>query len=210
MNPAREIELLSEDEYFELDERSPTKHEFWHGQIVAMAGARPRHVQIVNRVANALTNRLSETPYEVGTSDLKVRASDETYVFPDVVVWCENAQFDARRPTVLVTPLVLVEILSPSTRNIDRGAKLAAYQTIPSLLDYLIVWPDMVQIEHYARQTETDWRFRRYLNRSQTIEFAALELEIPVSEFYRRLDVPEGIFTLETPFETDDAAREES
>ncbi|BCM92174.1 hypothetical protein IAD21_04053 [Abditibacteriota bacterium] len=203
MNAARQIELLSEDEYFELDERSTRKHEFWCGQVILRKAATPQHVILAGQIVTALATRLSETLCEVGTSDLKVKANDEIYVFPDVVVWCENAQLDACRDNVLLNPLVLVEILSLSTESIDRGAKLAAYQTISSLLDYLIVWPDMVQIEHYARQNETDWRFRRYLNRNQTIEFAALGLEIPVAEFYRRLDVPEGVINLELPFESE-------
>lgn len=200
MNAARNIELLSEDEYFALDERSSIKHEFWSGQVVAMAGAAPRHVNLAGQVVTSLNIRLNSTTCLAGSGDLKVKSNDDAYVFPDVVVWCEDAQWDERRPDILLTPLVLVEILSPSTQGIDRGAKLAAYQTIPSLLDYLIIWPHMVQIEHYARQTETDWRFRRYLNRSQTIEFAALNLEIPVAEFYRRLDVPEGIIALAPSF----------
>ena len=204
MSAAPEIKLLSEDEYFALDEASSTKHEFWNGYIVAMAGAAPRHNRITNRVSYALTSRLLNTNCEVTTSDQKIKAEDQVFAYPDVVVSCEDEQFDPRRPHVLLNPHILVEILSPSTRNTDRGAKLAAYQNLPSLLDYLIVWPHMVRVEHYARQNETDWRFRRLLNRNQIIEFAALELIIPVEEFYRRLDVPEGVLNLELPFEEDE------
>ncbi len=204
MTAALKIESLTEDEYFALEERSSTKHEFWNGTIVAMAGAAPRHNRITMRVARALANRLDDTGCEVTTSDQKIKTEDAVFTYPDVVVSCEDEQFDPRRPHVLLNPHILVEVLSPSTRNTDRGAKLAAYQGLPSLLDYLIVWPDMVQIEHYARQNETDWRFRRYLNRSQTIEFAALGLEVPVEEFYRRLDLPEGILNLELPLEEED------
>ena len=204
MTAAPKIEHLTEDEYFALEERSETKHEFWNGYLVAMAGAAPRHNRITMRVARALANRLDDTGCEVTTSDQKIKAKDAVFTYPDVVVSCEDEQFDPRRPHVLLNPHILVEVLSPSTRNTDRGAKLAAYQALPSLLDYLIVWPDMVQIEHYARQTETDWRFRRLLNRTQLIEFAAHGLTIPVEEFYRRLDVPEGVAHLELPFESDD------
>lgn len=204
MTAAPQFEPAAEDEYFALEERSLTKHEFWNGYIVAMAGAAPRHNRITNRVAYALTSRLLDTNCEVTTSDQKIKAEDQVFAYPDVVVSCEDEQFDPRRPHVLLNPHILVEILSPSTQNTDRGAKLAAYQTLPSLLDYLIVWPDMVQIEHYARQTETDWRFRRLLSRNQIIEFAAQELTIPVEEFYRRLDVPEGVLNLELPFESEE------
>ncbi len=204
MNAALQIELVSEDHYFALDEASQTKHEFWNGHIVAMAGAAPIHNRITTRIVTALANRLADTNCEVTSSDQKIKAGETIFTFPDVVVSCEDEQFDAVRPHVLLNPHILVEILSPSTRNRDRSAKLAAYQTLPSLLDYLIVWPDMVQIEHYARQTETDWRFRRLLNRNQLIEFAAQGLTIPVEEFYRRLDVPEGVLNLELPREEDE------
>ena len=202
--PKLEERIYTEDEFFEIEAHSDEKLEFWHGVIVAMATAVPRHARITNRIANAFTNRLLGNGCEVTTSDQKIKASDQVFTLPDVVVSCEDEQFDPRRPHILLNPHVLVEVLSPSTRNTDRGAKLAAYQSLPSLLDYLIVWPNMVQIEHYARHNETDWLFRRYLNRSQIIHLVCHRLEIPVEEFYRFLDVPEGVLNLELPFETDE------
>ncbi len=128
MSAAPEIKLWSEDEYFALDESSQTKHEFWNGYLVAMAGAAPRHNRITMRVALAFANRLDDTNCEVTTSDQKIKAEDQVFAYPDVVVSCEDEQFDPRRPHVLLNPHILVEILSPSTRNTARGAKLAAYQ----------------------------------------------------------------------------------
>jgi len=195
--------LYSEEEYFAFDDASEIRHEFWNGYIVAMAMAMPIHNRIVNRVEVALSNLLRDTNCEVASSDQKIKASDTVFALPDVVVSCEDEQFDPRRAGVLLNPHVLVEVLSPSTGTTDRNAKLAAYQSLPSLLDYLIVWTDMVRVEHYARQNETDWRFRRLLNRSETVELAMNDLKIPVSEFYRRLDIPEGVINLELPFQTD-------
>lgn len=202
--PQLKEQLSSEDEYFALEEQSDIKYEFWNGHVVAMATAVPRHARIANRIAYALTGRLLGSGCEVTTSDQKIKAGDAIFTLPDVVVACEDEQFDARRTHVLLNPHVLVEVLSPSTRNADRGAKLAAYQSLPSLLDYLIVWPDMVRVEHYARQNDTDWLFRRYLNSTQTILFVCHNLQIPVEEFYRFLDVPEGVINLELPFDFDE------
>ena len=202
--PNLKEQLYSEDEYFALEAESEEKFEFWNGYIVAMATAVPRHARIANRIARALTNRVLGQGCEVTTSDQKIKAGDAIFTLPDVVVSCEDEQFDPKRTHILLNPHVLVEVLSPSTRNRDRTTKLEAYQSLPSLLDYLIVWPDMVRIEHYARQSETDWRFRRYLNRSQSISFVCHNLEIPVEEFYLYLDVPEGVLNLELPFETDE------
>jgi len=196
--------LLSEEEYFAFDDASEWRHEFWNGYIVAMAGAMPVHNRIVTRVVISLSNHLSDTNCEVVSSDQKIKASEAVFTFPDVVVSCEDEQFDPRRAGVLLNPHVLVEVLSPSTGTTDRGAKLAAYQSLPSLQDYLIVWTDMVRVEHYARQSETDWRFRRLLNRSETLELALHDLKIPVAEFYRRLEIPEGVINLELPFQSED------
>ncbi len=203
--PNRIEQLATEDEYFALEETdSDTRYEFWNGTIVAMATAVPRHSRIVNRIAYSLTSRLLGKGCEITTSDQKVKTAEQIFTLPDVVVSCENEQFDPRWTHVLLNPHILIEVLSPSTRNKDRGAKLAAYQALPSLLDYLIVWPNMVQIEHYARQSETDWLFRRYLNRSQSIHLVCRQLEIPVEEFYLFLDIPEGVLTLELPFDADE------
>ena len=203
-HPQLKEQLLTEEEYFALEEQSDIKYEFWHGHIVAMAGAAPIHNRIVNRIEFALTSRLLDTNCEIASSDQKIKASAGVYTLPDVVVSCEDEQFDPIRTHVLLNPHILVEVLSPSTDAHDLGDKLAAYQSLPSLLDYLIVWTNMVRVEHYARQNEIDWRFRRLLNRSQTVEFASHALQIPVAEFYRRLDVPEGIINLQLPFEEEE------
>lgn len=139
MSVAHETELQSEEKYFALDEASQTKHEFWNGRVVAMTDVSLHHVRVSSRICFALSSRVLDQKWEVVSSRQKIKSSDAIFTFPDVVVSWEDEQFDPRRPHVLLNPHILVEILSPSTRNTDRGAKLAAYQALPSLLDTLIV-----------------------------------------------------------------------
>lgn len=197
---------MDEDEYFALEARSPfKKHEFFNGYVVAMAGVLPVHVTIAAQISCALNNRLNSTTSQAGGNDLKVRIAEEKInCFPDVVVWCQNARFDPVRKGVLLSPIVIFEVLSPSTQRTDRGIKLGAYLQIPELQDYLIVASEMVFIEHYSRINADDWRFRRYTNREQIISFAALNLEISVAEVYHKSEVPEGALQLELDWDEDE------
>lgn len=183
-------------EYFALEAKSEIKHELWWGERIVMAGAHPDHVTLAANALRALANRLDDTPCQVGASDLRVSIDNaENYVYPDIVVWCEDAQWDETAPLpTLLTPIIIVEVLSRSTQLRDRREKLNAYRNLPSLSDYLMLSPNAVSVEHYARSEDSDaWINHHYTQRSQTVRLAAFELEIEVAEFYRRLNVPEGL-----------------
>ena len=185
---------MTVEAYFELEDNSELKHELWWGEPVAMAGALPQHVTVAANVLRTLANQLDGTPCQAGVSDLRVAINDDNYVFPDVVVWCEDAQWDETRGDTLLTPLVIFEVLSPGTQLRDRREKLDAYRDLPSLRDYLMVSPERVSIDHYARTAQSEvWSNRRYIRRAQIVRLETLGIEIEVAEFYRRLDVPEGL-----------------
>ena len=183
-------------EYFALEAKSEIKHELWWGEIIAMAGAHPDHVTVATNTVLVLGNRLADTPCQAGVSDLRLGVDDaQNYVYPDVIVWCEDAQWDETTPLpTLLTPLVIVEVLSRSTQLRDRREKLNAYRDLPSLRDYLMIAPDAVSVEHYARDENSDgWINHHYTRRAQIVRLAAFDFEIEVAQFYRRLDVPEGL-----------------
>ena len=187
-------------EYFILEANSEIKHELWWGELIAMAGALRQHNTLTAQISRALNNRLDDTPCQAGVSDLRVAINNaENYVYPDVVVWCDDAQWDEMRGDTLLTPLVIVEVLSPGTQLRDRREKLDAYRELPSLRDYLMVSPERVSIDHYFRADESEiWSNRRYVWRAQTVRLAALDTEIEVAQFYRRLDVPEELRSMAT------------
>lgn len=187
---------VSKAEYFALEAKSEIKHELWWGEMVAMAGAHPDHVTVAANAFRAIDNHLDATPCQAGVSDLRLGVDEaENYVYPDVIVWCEDAQWDETTPLpTLLTPIVIVEVLSRSTQLRDRREKLNAYRNLPSLRDYLMISPDVVSVEHYARDDDGDaWINHHYTQRAQTVRLAAFDTQIEVAEFYRRLDVPEGL-----------------
>lgn len=191
--PKWEEQLFTEKEYLALEEASDTRHEFWFGRIIAMAGAKDSHVSLASQASRALNNRLDDTPCQAGTGDLRIRLNDKNYAYPDVVVWCDDAKWDDQSHVTLLNPRVLIEVLSASTGARDRGIKLESYTRIPELLDYLIVSQNRVFIEHYRRVDSETWQRKTYNRRDQNVHFAFENLEIPVSEIYRRVDVPEQL-----------------
>lgn len=185
----------SKAEYFALEAESDLKHELWWGERIVMAGAHPDHVTLAANAFRALDSRLDDTPCQAGVSDLRLSIDDaENYVYPDVVVWCEDAQWDETAPLpTLLNPLVIVEVLSRSTQLRDRREKLNAYRNLPSLRDYLMLSPNAVSVEHYARSENSDaWINHHYTQRAQIVHLAAFDSQIEVAEFYQRLNVPEG------------------
>ncbi len=204
-----ENRLYTEEEYLEMDEKSEIALEFYDGIIIPrgggtlenpdlMAGATKKHVVLATQATVAISRRLDDSPCQAGQSDLRVKLEGQKkFFYPDVMVWCDDARFEGKDERTLLTPLILIEVLSVSTGHTDRGSKLEIYQQIPSLLDYLIVSQNRVYIEHYRRLEAERWEFISYNRREQTIHFGAQGLEVPVSEIYRRVAVPEQMILFE-------------
>jgi Uma2 family endonuclease len=190
MGHAQVRPLYSLQEYYSLEEEANFRHEYCGGEIYMMAGASPRHVRIATQIATSLNNRLADSSCYAGTSDqrLRIEAAD-LVTYPDVVVLCEDANFDPLNSYTLLEPCLIVEVLSPSTGKYDQSTKLEAYKLIPTLSDYLIVWQDKICIEHHAREGE-NWTERRFQKRDDVVALASFAIELPLSEIYRRLDLP--------------------
>lgn len=203
--------IYTEEEYLEMDEKSEVPLEFYDGIIIPrgggtlenpdlMAGATKKHVVLATQATVAIGRRLDDSPCEVGQSDLRVKLQGQKkFFYPDVMVWCEDARFEGKDDRTLLSPLIIIEVLSASTGHNDRGSKLEIYKQIPTLLDYLLISQNRVYIEHFRRTDEEGkWDNFSYYRRDQIIRFGALELEIPVGEIYRKVDVPEQLVIFET------------
>lgn len=195
--------LYSEEEYLEMDEKSEIPLEFFGGIIIPrgggtlahpelMAGATDKHVILATQSAIAVGRRLDDSNCQIGQSDLRVKLQGQKqFFYPDAVAWCEDARFEDTKRRTLLTPLLLIEVISASTGATDRGSKLEIYKQIPSLLDYLLISQTRVYIEHFRRIEGPRWENVSYHRRDQIIRLGFENLEIPAEEIYRRVDVPE-------------------
>ena len=179
-------------EYVVLENEAETKSEFFNGQIYAMAGASPTHVRISGNVYHAIRTQLRGKPCEPFNSDLRVRVNETgAFVYPDVTVACPPLTFAEDDANALTNPVVIVEVLSPSTEANDRGVKWNHYQHVRSLRDYVLVAQDRMRVEHYSRLDDGSWRYLVAENES-ALSLSSIECQLNLDEVYERVEFAEA------------------
>ena len=185
---------MTEAQYLQAEAQLERPHEFWWGEMSEREGKERAHLTIASHLLGLLNSLSKRARCHVGGSLLRVQIEPQIYVYPDIVVWRDDARWEPQKQDTLLTPLLIAEIFSPDTEARDRREKLNACRNLPSLRDYLMISPDAVSVEHYARNENSDgWINHHYTRRAQIVHLAAFELEIEVAQFYRRLNVPEEL-----------------
>ena len=177
---AKKIDTISMDEYLQGELNSQVKHELINGDVYAMAGASANHERISGNIYAEFRNHLRSLPCEPFGSDMKVKV-DSNFFYPDVIVDC---QFDESQPYYTETPVIIVEVLSKSTRRTDETIKRIAYLNIPGLQEYVLIEQDFVDIE-VVRRTE-NWQSKHYFLGDE-ISFESIALSLSVEEIYQRV-----------------------
>jgi Uma2 family endonuclease len=182
--------FLSPEEYLEQERRAEYKSEYCAGEVFAMAGSSRRHGLVVTNLIVELGQQLKGKPCEVYSGDLRLRVTPAgLYTYPDVMVVCADVEFaDDQKDTVL-NPVVLIEVLSESTSDYDRGRKFEYYRTLPSLREYLTVAQDKPHIEHWTRQQEDSGSLVEFHNLTQTIRLASIDCVLALKEIYDKIDL---------------------
>ena len=171
---------ISPEEYLAGELVSEIKHEYIDGEVYAMTGTSLNHGRIVSNLTRLLGNHLANTPCEVFAADIKVKAQNN-FFYPDLIVDCDNKNGDAY---VTESPLIIVEVLSKSTRKLDQTLKRLAYQSLPSLQEYVLVEQDFVDVEVCRRNNH--WQSEHYYLGDQ-VYLAAVDLHVPVEAMYARV-----------------------
>lgn len=182
-------------QYLALDEATDGKYEYLNGYVFMvrppsseyvgstviedMAGGSPAHAALAARISTVLNIALEDTPCIAYSSDAKVQLAEDVYVYPDVLVSCEEP---GRK--MLTSPAVIIEVLSPTTEKRDREAKLDTYKSIPSVQEYVLVGSETKEIVVYRR--ETNWRPYHYQS-GDLVELRSLEISFPFEAFYHKI-----------------------
>ena len=185
---------FSEAEYLLIERAAEYKSEFCDGEIYSMAGATRTHVLIAGNIGTLLYAQFRDRRCEAYMSDMRVKAADSAmYTYPDVVAVCGEPRFLDSRNDTLTNPQLVVEVMSPSTEDHDRGAKVRRYRQIESLTDYLLVSQDCPLIEHGTRDglRQHVWTLREYSSLSDQIEIESLEVRLPLADVYAKVDFAE-------------------
>ena len=180
---ANQLNYIDPTEYLAGERDSEIKHEYLQGQVFAMAGASINHNRIVRNFSSLLWNEMQDQSCEPVTSDMLLKTADDKYRYPDLMVICEND--DSSDDYVRENPVLVVEVLSASTRRVDKTDKHLEYLALPSLQEYVLIEQDFVEIAVWRRSA--NWQVSYYYL-GQKVELESVGLALSVEAIYQRVD----------------------
>lgn len=180
------IPRYTPEQYLEMERKADFRSEFVNGEIMVMAGASREHVLIVSNLVRELGNQLRTGPCETYSTDMRTRIGPTRYTYPDVAVAC-RPQFEDATLDVLLNPLVIIEVLSPTTEVDDRGWKFAHYRRTPSLADYIMIAQYRPSVEHYSRHGQDLWTLREFDALTDVLPLLYLSCDLRLADIYERV-----------------------
>lgn len=183
------VHKLTADEYLAIERAAEVRSEFFAGEMFAMSGSSMQHSLIKVNILVEIQNRRRKGCRALD-SDLRVKISDRMYTYPDVTVICGSPELGDEHQDNLLNPVVIFEVLSPSTERYDRGLKSQHYRTVASLRELVLVEQSRVGIEHYIRTGDNKWQVRDYLHLEDELTLDSLGISIPLSTIYEDVEFP--------------------
>ena len=157
-----------------------------------MSGASFVHNLITNNISSELRTRLKGSECVVFANEMRVSSPlTSSYFYPDVGVVCGEHRFEDDVFDTLLNPIVIIEVLSPTTEAYDRGEKFAHYRQLESLKEYIIVSQDRVNVERYLRKPD-EWGITYFQELEQHVPITSIQCELPLQEIYERVTFPES------------------
>ena len=174
--------------YLARERAGEEKHEYCNGELFAMSGASREHNLIAWNIVGALHAQLKRGSCEGYAHDMRVHVpATGLCTYPDVVVVCGDPRFEDENRDTLLNPTLIVEVLSPSTEDDDRGRKFANYRSIDSLRSYLLVAQDQSHVEHFARQQDGRWLLSESDDPAAVLDLSAIRATLSIADVYDRV-----------------------
>ena len=173
------------DAYFALEKLGEDRYEYWDGEIFCMSGGSKHHAIIESNLQRRLNEKLSGKPCRTFTASVSIKTpSLPPYRYPDASVVCGELKFESIQGIgVLTNPILVIEILSSTTEDVDRNEKRLAYQDLPSLMEYVLISQAAPQITRYSRHGEF-WHRSDFGDPNGSLELTSIECQIPLAEIY--------------------------
>lgn len=182
---------VSIDEYLTFERQASEKHEYFKGEIFAMSGAGRRHNILFTNLFGSLFTRLKGKACRPFGSNMRLHIPQNTlFTYPDIAVYC--GELKTMDEDNALEPTVIIEILSPSTKNYDRGEKFKLYREIPTLKEYILVDSESVNIEVFRLNAAGHWELEEYKNVGEELVIPSLGLSIPIQEIYEDTKLTTG------------------
>ncbi|MEO5593232.1 MAG: Uma2 family endonuclease, partial [Chitinophagaceae bacterium] len=176
---------ITPQEYLLAERASEEKHEYYDGQVLAMSGARLNHNSISMNLFISIGHFLKGKNCRILPADMRVSTpSHDTYMYPDGLIVCGESKLEDDKFDTLLNPAVIFEILSPSTRGIDKGRKLFFYQQIPSLLEYIMIDSQKRFIQLARKQDNGGWTFENNSDAGSSLFIRTIDFSLSMDEIY--------------------------
>ena len=184
-----EKRIYTAEEYLELELAAETRSEYRNGEIIPMTGGTPNHNDISGNLYILLKSALKGKDYRIFYADQRLRIpAVNLYTYPDVVVVPKPLELQTELRDTVVNPCFIAEVLSKSTQNYDRSEKFAAYRTILTFQEYLLIDQHRVHVEHHVKIAVNQWLFSEYDDPNVVLSFSAFEYQIQIADLYENID----------------------
>ena len=194
-NPRSDGLYMTKAEYLEFERNSDTKHEYINGEVFAMAGAKPNHNRLTMKLSRLIDTHLDGKDCEAFNGDQRLEIEPlDSYVYPDITVTCGESKFTEDPLPALLNPLLIVEVLSPSTERFDRDEKFILYRQIETFREYVLVFQDSARIVCYYLNANNIWEFRDALGLESTITLKSIDSTLSLADIYANV-----VFDTDTP-----------
>ncbi|MCW3089298.1 MAG: hypothetical protein JWP81_367 [Ferruginibacter sp.] len=184
------LNYISEQDYLEAERKAFEKHEYYKGEIFAMSGASFAHNKIFSNLFGELAGKLKGKSCKPYGSDLRIHIPANTlYTYPDISIICGKEEPTDDHFDTATNPSVIIEILSKSTRDYDKGTKFTLYRDIATLKEYILVDSTAMVVEKFIRNADSSWQFTEYKSPDAVISISTVEISLLLADIYEGIDL---------------------
>ncbi|TMI75054.1 MAG: Uma2 family endonuclease [Bacteroidetes bacterium] len=183
--PAPKYNYVSPEEYLEMERSSQEKHEYYKGEVYLMSGASPAHNDVAYNINRLIAPAVHGKGCKLYGSDFRIHIPENfLFTYPDFSIVCGKALTSDIYTDNLTNPSVIIEILSKSTKNYDRGMKFALYRSIKTLQEYILIDSTSVTVETYTRQNDDSWLLKEFKQLSNSFTISVIGVTLSLQDIY--------------------------
>jgi len=190
--PLPKYNYISPEQYLEMERAAEEKHEYYKGEVFAMSGASIRHNDVVYNINGIAIPFLKGKDCKIYGSDLRIHIPENTlYTYPDFSIVCGKPETTDSYTDNVINPSVIIEVLSKSTKDYDRGTKFHLYRSIKTLREYILIDSTAVGVEIYSRQADNSWMLKEFKELADSFTIASINLTIHLADIYQDVNFDE-------------------
>ena len=190
--PTAKFNYVSPELFLEMERASKEKHEYFKGEVFAMSGASWDHNVIAKNINTLVLPFLKGKPCDMFGSDFRLHIPENTlYTYPDFSIICGKPETTDEEDDTVIKPSAIIEILSKSTKDYDRGSKFMLYRSIVTLKEYILIDSTTISVEHFEKQADNSWRLTEFKQLSDSFVISTIGLTLLLKDVYEDVSIEE-------------------